>query len=221
MENTLTNSAFSKTLHRMRRVLPSLAFGLMIGTYLISAIIMGIFHAQDAPNTGFLIAAFLVPLAIQAGRGTLVFFFQLNPARVQNRLSLGIIAATVLLILSLLESYLVLASFGLAWIVSVSTLMLIGWVLEILILKETVFASQMELYHNQEAWDNLKSFYIAQFELERFLKEVKAGNIALQEPKEIPDSSAEESKAVQLLSELNTHLEGNVYSPSQNGRKED
>jgi hypothetical protein len=96
MENSRVNRDFERAVRQMRRVLPMLAFGLLIGTYLISALIMGIFHAQNAPGIGFKIAAFLVPLAIQMGRGTLVFFFQLNPARIQSRLSFGIIAATTL-----------------------------------------------------------------------------------------------------------------------------
>jgi len=220
MQNTLTNNDFRKTLNRLRRLLPSLAFALLIGTYLISAIIMGIFHAQSAPNIGFTIAAFLVPLAIQAGRGTLVFFFQLNPARIQNKFSIGIIAATVLLVLSLLESYLVLSPFGSAWIVSVSTLMLIGWVIEILILQETVFASQMELYQNPDQWKALKAFYIARSELTQFLKEIEDGNYAdLQAQMEISEQPTKESRAITLLSELNEHLEGNVLGPSENGRE--
>lgn len=108
MENLLINEDFGRSIKRMRSILPKLSFGLLISTYLISAIIMGIFHAQNAPNIGFMIAAFLVPLAIQAGRGTLVFFFQLNPAQILGKDSFGIIAASALLILSLVEAYLVL-----------------------------------------------------------------------------------------------------------------
>ena len=96
MHNTLVNRDFERAVKQLRRILPKLSFGLLIGTYLISALIMGIFHAQNAPHFGFKIAAFLVPLAIQAGRGTLVFFFQLNPARIQSRFSMGITAATTL-----------------------------------------------------------------------------------------------------------------------------
>ena len=106
MQNsTLINEDFGRTVHQLRRILPKLSFGLVIATYLISALIMGIFHAQNGQHIGFKIAAFLVPLAIQVGRGTLVFFFQLNPSRIQGRYSMAIIAATVLLALSLFEAY--------------------------------------------------------------------------------------------------------------------
>ena len=170
MEHTLVNHDFERAVRQMRRVLPLLSFGLLIGTYLISALIMGIFHAQDAPSLGFKIAAFLVPLAIQTGRGTLVFFFQLNPARIQSKFSFGIIAATALLILSLCEAVLVMLPYGLSWTISVSTLMLIGWVIEIMILRETTFATQMELYQNRAQWQELRDFYIARNEFEQFVK---------------------------------------------------
>lgn len=170
MENNLVNPDFERVIRQMRRVLPMLSFGLLIGTYLVSALIMGIFHAETAPNLGFKVAAFLVPLAIQAGRGTLVFFFQLNPAHLQSRFSFGIIAATVLLLLSLCEALFVMLPYGISWTISVSTLMLIGWVIEIMILRETTFATQMELYQNQAQWQELKNFYRARNEFDRFIK---------------------------------------------------
>ena len=43
MENSIINNDFNKAINRLRRILPMLSFGLLIGTYLISAIIMGIF----------------------------------------------------------------------------------------------------------------------------------------------------------------------------------
>ena len=175
MQNTLVNRDFERAVKQLRRILPKLSFGLLIGTYLISALIMGIFHSQNAPHLGFKIAAFLVPLAIQTGRGTLVFFFQLNPARIQSRFSMGIIAATTLLLLSLWEAYLVMASYGLSWTVSVSTLMLIGWVIEIMILKETMFATQMALYQNKEQWQELQDFYIARNDFDQFMDDLYDG----------------------------------------------
>jgi hypothetical protein len=175
MQSTLVNKDFERAVKHLRRILPRLSFGLLISTYLISALIMGIFHAQNAPNLGFKVAAFLVPLAIQTGRGTLVFFFQLNPARIQSRYSMGIIAATTLLLLSLWEAWLVMNPYGLSWTVSVSTLMLIGWVIEIMILKETMFATQMALYQNKDQWQELQNFYVARFDFEQFMDEIYDG----------------------------------------------
>ena len=183
---------------------------------------MGIFHAQNAPNIGFMIAAFLIPLAIQAGRGTLVFFFQLNPAQIQNKLSFGIIAATALLILSLIEVVLVLYPFGYTWIVSVFTLMLIGWVIEIMILRETILATQMELFANKDRWQEVKEFYLAKAELKQFIAEIEAGKI----PQAIPQTTTEEAEletkelpppeddpVTDLLKELNEHLRGKENRP--------
>ena len=49
MQNTIIiNQDFQNSISKLRRILPTITFGLLIGTYLISAIIMGIFHAQNA-----------------------------------------------------------------------------------------------------------------------------------------------------------------------------
>ena len=213
--NTLINDDFSRSVKRLRSILPKLSFGLLIATYLISAIIMGIFHAQNAPNIGFIIAAFLVPLAIQTGRGTLVFFFQLNPAHIQGRFSFGIIAATVLLLLSIAEACLVLYPYGISWIVSVCTLMIIGWVIEIMILRETIFSTQMELFQDQERWQQVRQFYTAKNDLNNFIRgigseqseEIKS---LLQPEAEQPAPSEEEKELAKLLSELKGLLEGNA-----------
>lgn len=177
LQNSLVNRDFERAVKTLRRILPKLAFGLLIGTYLISALIMGLFHAENARTPAFAFAAFAVPLAIQAGRGTLVFFFQLNPARIQSRFSMGIIAATLLLGLSIWECLLILEPFGMAWMVSVGTLMLIGYIIEIMIMKETVFASQIELYQNKDQWKELKDFYTARERFENFMDALYEGRV--------------------------------------------
>ncbi|MBK8194574.1 MAG: hypothetical protein IPK76_15670 [Lewinellaceae bacterium] len=88
---------------------------------------------------------------------------------------MGIIAATVLLGLSLWEAWLVMLPYGMSWIVSVSTLMVIGWVIEIMILKETMFATQMQLYQNKEQWKELHQFYVARQDFEQFMDELHDG----------------------------------------------
>jgi len=224
MQNILINDDFGKSIKRLRSILPVLSFSLLIITYLISAVIMGIFHGQNAPNWGFTIAAFLVPLAIQAGRGTLVFFFQLNPAHIQGRLSFGIIAATILLVLSLIEAYLVMAPYGLSWIISVCTLMVIGWVIEVMILKETIFATQIELFQDKDRWHEVQRFYVAQTELQKFIKDLNSGKVSAlhqseqQVEAQLPQSLPTENKTLSLLEEINQHLQGKDYRPSLNGK---
>lgn len=219
MQNTLVNRDFERAVKQLRRILPRLSFGLLIGTYLISALIMGIFHAQNAPHIGFQIAAFLVPLAIQAGRGTLVFFFQLNPARIQSRFSMGIIAATALLLLSLWEAYLVMHAYGLSWTVSVSTLMLIGWVIEIMILKETMFATQMALYQNKEQWRELHDFYVARNDFDQFMDDLYEGKRPGIPQESSPAAQLEEGKLPEDTYEGSEELlfQGNGLSPTANG----
>ena len=218
MQNILINKSFSKSIERLRNILPFISFSLLIATYLISAVIMGIFHTQNAPNIGFKIAAYLVPLAIQAGRGILVFFFQLNPAQIQNKYSFGLIAATALLVLSMAEAYFVLVPYGVSWIISVSTLMIVGWVIEIMILKETMFVTQLELFQDKDKWQELQSFYQAKKEFDAFIKETASGEApkAIEAPKSV-ELSEEESQALELLKELNEHLMGKDNRPSLNG----
>lgn len=177
VQNSLVNKDFQRAVKTLRKILPRLSFGLLIGTYLISALIMGLFHAQNAPTKAVAFAAFAVPIAIQAGRGTLVFFFQLNPARIQSRFSMAIVAATGLLVLSVWESILVFESYGLAWVVSVCTLMLIGYIIEIMILKETMFATQMQLYQNKDQWQELQEFYIAREKFDSFMDALNDGKV--------------------------------------------
>ncbi|PHN00930.1 hypothetical protein [Flavilitoribacter nigricans] len=224
MQNTLVNQDFERAVKQLRRILPKLSFGLLIGTYLISAFIMGIFHSQNSPHIGFKVAAFLVPLAIQAGRGTLVFFFQLNPARIQSRFSMGIIAATTLLGLSLWEAWLVMSPYGLSWTVSVSTLMLIGWVIEIMILKETMFATQMQLYQNKDQWQELHNFYVARADFDQFMddlydgkKPVLPGPDHTSNPEEAPKLE-DHPKSLESDRKAESLPEGNGFSPSLNGQ---
>ncbi|MBK7870747.1 MAG: hypothetical protein IPJ74_08685 [Saprospiraceae bacterium] len=202
MQNILINDNFKSAVERLRSLLPFLSFGLLIITYLISAVIMGIFISEQAPNKAYEVAAYLIAFAIQTGRGTLVFFFQLNPANIQRKYSFGIIAATVLLILSLLEAGLVLAPVGLSWLISVSTLMIIGWIIEIMLLREAEFATYLEIYQNKERWAELKEFYLAQAELASFIGEIKSPKkmLAPLEKPEILESP--EDKSSKLLEEL-------------------
>jgi len=154
---------------------------------------MGLFHSQNAPNFGFKIAAFLVPLAIQAGRGTLVFFFQLNPLRIQSRFSFGIMAATVLLVLSMVEAFLVMYPYGLSWTVSVLTLMIIGWLIEVMILQEITFATKLELFQNQGEWEKLMKFYGAVKEIVAIEQKTKVANKPNTEDKEKTEDRAKET----------------------------
>jgi hypothetical protein len=215
-QKTLVNKDFQRAVKTLRRILPKLSFGLLIGTYLISALIMGLFHAENAASVAFYVAAFAVPLAIQAGRGTLVFFFQLNPARIQSRFSMAIIAATALLGLSIWEAVLILEPFGLSWMVSVCTLMLIGYIIEIMILKETMFATQMELYQNKDQWQELKDFYVAREQFRNFMDALHEGDVP--EAKFLPTSSPDlrsQSEGGQVKKKIRSNQGEIPFHPTQ------
>lgn len=175
VKQSLVNKDFERAVKTLRRVLPKLSFGLLIATYLISAGIMVIPHVQAKEGALFIVGSILIHLAIQAGRGTLVFFFQLNPARYQSRFSMAVIAATLLLGLSMWNAYIVFEPFGWSWVIPVNTLMLIGWIIEIMILRETMFATNMELYQNKSQWEELKTFYVAKAQFQNFMDNIKDG----------------------------------------------
>lgn len=211
MENTLINKNFQVSIQNMRSILPKLSFGLLIGTYLISALIMAIFHSLNAPNFWFGLAAILIAIAIQAGRGTLAFFFQLNPLRLLTKFSFGAVGTTALLFLSLVEAYLVLKNYDVSWLVSVGTLMLIGWVIEIMLMRETLFATQLELFRNKGQWEELRNFYIARKELKQIIKGLP--NIQPQatvEVKETPIHEPDENNIPSASSDNQNALPGNV-----------
>lgn len=202
--NKLTNRDFERAVKTLRRILPKLSFALLIITYGISAVVMGIFHAKEADGALMMIAAYAVPLAIQAGRGTIVFFFQLNPAKVQSRFGIGIIAASLLLVLSLAEAYLSTAASGIAWTVSVATLMLIGYIIEVMIMKETQFATQMELYQNRDQWAELQKFYVARDQFRQFMDDLYEGKAVGSYP--TPDEHEALKQQMAALQEENKHL---------------
>lgn len=175
VQQSLVNKDFQRAVKTLRRVLPKISFGLLIGTYLISAVVMVIPHVQANEVILMIVGSVLIHLAIQAGRGTLVFFFQLNPARYQSRFSLAIIAATLLLALSMWNAVTVFEPYGWAWTIPVNTLMLIGYIIEVMILRETLFATNLELYQNKDQWQELKDFYIDKTLFEKFMDDIKEG----------------------------------------------
>jgi len=203
---TLVNRDFQKAVKTLRRILPKVSFGLLIGTYLISAAIMVIPHIQAQEATLLIIGSVLIHLAIQAGRGTLVFFFQLNPARYQSRFSLAVIAATLLLALSIWNAVIVFDDFGWSWIVPVNTLMLIGYIIEIMILRETMFATNMELYQNEEQWQELKEFYVAQQRFETFMEDISEGKF------NVPNTNPAQPTPSPLTPELGADKNGFAVS---------
>ena len=63
MENTLVNPDFERAIRQLRRMLPMLSFGLLIGTYLVSALIMvwEYFTRKMRQASALIILAILTP----------------------------------------------------------------------------------------------------------------------------------------------------------------
>ena len=102
--------------------------------------------------------------------------------------------------------------YGASWTISVSTLMLIGWVIEIMILRETMFATQLELYRNREEWQAMKEFYRARKEFEQIMNGVPEP-VALSGPVETVTPSR--SKDLNLIN--HSSLPGKQERPLENG----
>jgi hypothetical protein len=73
--------------------------------------------------------------------------------------------------------------------------MLIGWVIEIMILRETTFTTQMARYQNQAQWQELKNFYRARNEFDRFIKGMPdKADLPEHDEKQIPHEAASPKK---------------------------
>jgi hypothetical protein len=103
--------------------------------------------------------------------------------------------------------------------------MLIGWVIEVMILRETIFATQMELYLDKDRWQEVKDFYIAKAELKVFIAELENGtpqktlslpveNAEIKELEPEKEKSSLDDPGISFLKELNDHLRGKDNRPS-------
>ena len=151
--------------------MPVLAVFLLIAVYVISAIAEGIFLASLMVGfTGGAWLAYGISGAIQATRGLLVFFPQLNP----NRPTFGFqgeAIAVLMGLISIASIWGVVSAVGLphAVGVSLSILMLAGIGVEIFFLREIKYATEMELFSNRQYWGELKDFAHSKRELQMFL----------------------------------------------------
>jgi len=168
----------------IRRVMPTLAAALLIGVYLVSAAAGGMFLSKlMASMTGGMILAYAIGAAIQATRAALVFFAQLNPNR-PSFSHIGEIVAVVMGIISIAEILSLVGGADLPYPVgvSLSILMAAGVGIELFLLREIKFATELELFSNREYWAELKNFYRARRDLKNYLSQLGDG-----EASELPD----------------------------------
>lgn len=187
------NKSFLRIIKVVRKILPGLAIFLLISVYAVSGIASGMFLStlMESLGNGGVVLAFSIGGAIQATRGTLVFFPQLNPSR-PNFSYAGEVIAIIMGIISIGE---ILALVSEAHLpspvgVSLSILMLAGVGVEIFLLREIRFTTEIALFGDKKHWENLQAYYKARKQFKDNLDrlqdedEVKVVPIAKPEPKE-------------------------------------
>lgn len=168
---SFSNVKFHRTVKRFRAVMPAMAVILLAVVYLIAAIAEGLFLGELLEKTSFgVYLAFGISIAIQATRGLLVFFPQLNP----NRPSFGNQGEAIAAVMGLIaigSIWGVVNAIGLhhAVGISLSILMLAGVGVEIYFLKEIKYATETELAGDKEYWQEMKNFAYARREFQQFM----------------------------------------------------
>lgn len=187
---SFSNVKFHRTVKRFREVMPAMAVILLALVYLIAAVAEGLFLGELLKETPVgIYLAFGISIAIQATRGLLVFFPQLNPNRPAFG-NQGEIIAVVMGLIAIGSVWGVVGAIGLhhAVGISLSILMLAGVGVEIYFLKEIKYATETELAGDKQYWEEMKNFAYARREFKQFLS-------ALEDYEPSPD---------QLLSSFNS-----------------
>jgi hypothetical protein len=173
---SMNNKSFARMVTSIRKVLPQLAAALLATVYIVSAISTGQLLAKLIGNN--MAGAFWVGLAIGFGiqmtRGLLVFFPQLNP----NRPTFGYWGEAVAIIMGVISIGEVVSLVGATHLhpavaFSISVLMAAGMGIEIYLLKEVRFYTEMELFRNAKWWDQLQNYYRARRDFKKFLDKLQ------------------------------------------------
>lgn len=198
-----SNKSFARMIRIIRRILPALAAVLLIGVYAVSAIAGGMFLARlMASLPGGIVLAYSIGVAIQATRATLVFFNQLNPTRPSFGYT-GEVVAVVMGVISIVEILSLVSAAGLAQpvAISLSILMAAGVGVELYLLREIKFSTEIELYGAREHWGELQSFYRARKEFRLFmdrLADMEEGGLEAGSTRAAGNGSADQETAKQI-----------------------
>jgi hypothetical protein len=160
----LVNRDFARLVKQLRRILPYLAIALLAIVYTVSGVSEGLFLSDLMKKIPL-----HLPLALAIGGSTqltrmlLVFFPQLNPNKPVTGYT-GEIVAILMGVISIVSiTKLVLANeMSIAVATSLSILMAAGVGVEIYLLKEIRFYTDMELFRNKGWWSDLQEFMVAQ-----------------------------------------------------------
>lgn len=172
----MQNTHFLRAIARLRKHLPAIAFSLLTVTYAIAALVGGLLLSQHLGQFGPLgvALAYGIGVAIQAVRGTIVFFGQLNPDRPTLSSWAGKTTAIILGGLSIIEVYKLSGSLGIdeAVVISLGLLMAAGVVIELFILHEVQTASNLEFFSDATKRKNLIEAMKAKKDFEVFLSQL-------------------------------------------------
>ena len=216
----------------IRRTMPGLAALLLIGVYAVSAVAGGMFLARlMASLPGGIALAYSIGAAIQMTRASLVFFSQLNPTRPSFGFA-GEVVAILMGVISIAEILSLVSAAGLAQpvAISLSILMAAGVGIELYLLREIKFSTEMELYSDRAHWGDLRSFYQARKEFKLFMEELAdmesepvsnstraAGNGEERQPH--PDDAYDLSQTPMTKAELEEYYSGNGRAGSNGKHK--
>lgn len=165
------NKSFARLVSGTRHVLPYIAFAALIGVYIVCAIVEGKFIGLGMRNIpGNVWIGIAIGSAIQITRGVLVFFPQLNPNRpimdLRGEIMAGVMGAISVYSIVGLANTLALSA---AVATSLGVLMAAGIGVEIYLLKEIRFYSEIEMFRNRAWWENLQHYYRARRDFKRFV----------------------------------------------------
>lgn len=168
---SMHNRSFVQLIKALRRILPMLAAGILITVYVVSAIVTGqlLSKLMDDAIAGALWLGLSIGFGIQITRGALVFFPQLNP----NRPIFGYWGEFIAAIMFVISVASVVGLTGAnnlhaAVAFELSVLMAAGMGVEIFLLKEVRFYTEMELFRNKRWWQELQDHMRGRRDFKRF-----------------------------------------------------
>lgn len=192
---------FQTILKSFRGILPYLTVALIIGVYLASGAVIGLFIGDSMIKYGYghdvsYTTGFLTGLIIQLIRGVIVFFNQLNPTRILKSDWLGHSLAVFLCGGSVYEIFNLCPIPQLSF--TFGFLMVMGCVAEMYLLKEVNYATNRELAMNK---DSLKQVLLTRTKI------LKASTILNDiDQKEYQAQNAnDEFTTAELMDELNKY----------------
>lgn len=173
---SMHNKSFVRMVTSIRRVLPMVAAFILIVVYAVSAVVTGqlLSKLMSSAVIGALWVGLSIGFGIQLTRCALVFFPQLNP----NRPIFGYWGEAIAVVMAVISVGSVVGlvsanNLHVAVAFELSVLMAAGMGVEIFLLREVRFYTEMELFRNQEWWKELQDHFRGRRDFKRFLDKLQ------------------------------------------------